>query len=97
MNIANSDKLIHHFQHVVDVKLFTPAQIITIIENFSVEIPDGAIDRRDIKAGKFQDEIVFRNQRGNSKTMTAIYQMGWNDALDAVADKAPDIFGGTPL
>lgn len=94
MNIANSDKLIHHFQHVVDVKLFTPAQIITIIENFTVEIPDGAVSRSDIRAGKFQGEIVFRNGRGNGKTMTAIYQKGWNDALDAVADNAPDIFGG---
>lgn len=96
MNIANSDALIKHFQNVVDVKLFTPAQIITIIETFSKEIPDGAIDRSDIKAGKFKDEIVFRNERGNGKTMTAIYQMGWNDALDAVFDKAPDIFGGDP-
>lgn len=94
MKIANADKLIKHFENVVDVKLFTPAQIITIIENFTVEIPDGAVKREDIKAGKFQDEIIFRNERGNGKTMTAIYQMGWNDALDAVADNAPDIFGG---
>lgn len=94
MNIANSDALIKHFQNVVDVKLFTPAQIITIIENFTREIPDGAVAREDIRAGKFQNEIVFRNARGNRKTMTAIYQKGWNDALDAVADNAPDIFGG---
>lgn len=97
MNIANSDKLIHHFQHVVDVKLFTPAQIITIIENFSTEIEDGAIKREDIKKCKINEEIIFKNERGNNKTMTAIYQMGWNDALDAVADKAPDVFGGKPL
>lgn len=38
MKIANADKLIHHFENVVDVKLFTPAQICTIIDTFSVEI-----------------------------------------------------------
>lgn len=40
MKIANADKLIHHFESCVDVKLFTPAQIITIIETASIEIPD---------------------------------------------------------
>ena len=40
MLIANANRLIHHFENVVDVKLFTPAQIITIIETASVEIPD---------------------------------------------------------
>lgn len=38
MKIANADKLKHHFENVVDVKLFTPAQILTIIDTFSVEI-----------------------------------------------------------
>ena len=40
MKIANADKLIHHFESCVDVKLFTLAQIITIIETASIEIPD---------------------------------------------------------
>ena len=40
MKIANADKLKHHFENVVDVKLFTPAQICTIIETFSVEIKE---------------------------------------------------------
>lgn len=40
MLIANANKLKHHFENVVDVKLFTPAQIITIIETASIEIPD---------------------------------------------------------
>lgn len=40
MRIANADKLIHHFENVVDVKLFTPEQILTIIDTFSIEIPD---------------------------------------------------------
>lgn len=43
MKIANSDKLIHHFENTVDVKLFTVPQIVTIIESFSIEIPEGAM------------------------------------------------------
>ena len=41
MKIANSDKLIHHFENVVDVKLFTVPEIVTIVKSFSVEIPEG--------------------------------------------------------
>jgi len=39
MKIANADRLIHHFEHVVAVKLFTPAEIVTIIKRCSCEIP----------------------------------------------------------
>ena len=41
MKIANADKLIHHFKTVVDVHLFTPAEIITIIDTFSAEVTEG--------------------------------------------------------
>lgn len=41
MKIANTDRLIHHFESCVDVKLFTVPQIVTIIESFSVEFPEG--------------------------------------------------------
>lgn len=41
MKIANADKLIHHFESCVDVKLFTVPEIVTIIESFSMEIPEG--------------------------------------------------------
>lgn len=41
MKIANADKLIHHFETVVDVHLFTPAEIITIINTFSAEVTEG--------------------------------------------------------
>ena len=41
MKIANSDKLIHHFESCVDVKLFTVPEIVTIVKSFSVEIPEG--------------------------------------------------------
>ena len=41
MKIANADRLIHHFENVVDVKLFTVPEIVTIIKSFSVEIPEG--------------------------------------------------------
>ena len=42
MKIANADKLKQHFENVVDVKLFTPAQICTIIDTFSVEINENS-------------------------------------------------------
>lgn len=42
MLITNGDKLKHHFENLVDVKLFTPEQICTIIDSFSMEIPDDA-------------------------------------------------------
>ena len=41
MKIADSDRLIKHFENVVDVKLFTVPEIVTIIKSFSVEIPEG--------------------------------------------------------
>lgn len=41
MKIANADKLKHHFEHVVMVKLFTVPEILTIIDTFSREIPEG--------------------------------------------------------
>ena len=43
MKIANADKLIRHFENVVDVKLFTVPQILTLIDSFSIEIPEGAM------------------------------------------------------
>lgn len=94
MKIANAEKLKEHFENVVDVHLFTVPEILTIIETFTREIPDGAVAREDIRAGKFRPEAIKMLMRENGKTMLAIYQTGWNDALDAVADKAPDVFGG---
>ena len=43
MKICNADKLKKHFENVVDVKLFTPAQICTIIDTFSSEIDEGRV------------------------------------------------------
>ena len=42
MKIANGDRLKHHFKTVVDVKHFTPEQICTIIDTFSIDIPEDA-------------------------------------------------------
>lgn len=41
MKIANADKLKYHFEHVVMVKNFTVPEILTIIDTFSEEIPEG--------------------------------------------------------
>lgn len=52
MKIANADKLKYHFEHVVMVKLFTVPEILTIIDTFSIVIPDNAkvvITREDAK------------------------------------------------
>ena len=38
MKIADADRLIKHFEGVVDVKLFTVPEIITIINSFSIDI-----------------------------------------------------------
>ena len=40
MKIANADKLIHHFEHTVMVKNFTVPEIVTIINSFSIDIPE---------------------------------------------------------
>jgi hypothetical protein len=40
MLIADADRLKKHFENVVDVKLFTVHNILTIIDTFSIEIPD---------------------------------------------------------
>ena len=43
MKIANADKLIHHFENTVDVKLFTVPEIVTIIKSFSEEIKSDTV------------------------------------------------------
>jgi len=58
MKIADSDRLIKHFENVVDVKLFTVPQIVTIIENFSVEIPEGT---ELIMPGKKAQDMILDN------------------------------------
>lgn len=61
MKIANADKLIKHFENVVDVHLFTPAQIITIIETFSLEIPEGT--KMILPRGEAKDVIYTNLER----------------------------------
>lgn len=46
MKIVRADKLKHHFENVVDVKLFTPAEICTIIDTFTEEVPIKEMDLR---------------------------------------------------
>ena len=41
MRIADADGLIKHFENVVDVKFFTPANVNTIIKTFSGEVKEG--------------------------------------------------------
>ena len=58
MKIANADKLKKHFENVVDVKLFTPAQIITIIDTFSCQVSDG---KRIVFTQKDDNDILIHD------------------------------------
>lgn len=58
MRIVNADRLKHHFENVVDVKLFTPEQICTIIDTFSIEIPEDT--KMILPRGKAKD-VVYTN------------------------------------
>ena len=92
MKIVNYEKMKKHFEHVVDVKLFTVPNILTIMETFTEDLPD-AVAREDITSGKFlSTEDLRAAQRGSGKTMATIYMTGWNDALDAVTDNGPSVF-----
>lgn len=84
MKIVNYEKMKRHFEHVIDVKLFTVPNILTIMETFTEDLPD-AVARDDIRSGKFTTEDL-------PKTKTAIYMTGWNDALEAAADNGPSVF-----
>ena len=58
MKIANADKLIHHFENTVDVKLFTVPEIVTIINTFSIEFPE---DARVIMPRHMGQQMVYDN------------------------------------
>ena len=92
MKIANADKLMHHFENVVDVKLFTPAQILTIIDTFSSE--DDRISREDII--KWIDASVEEYGHYYSTDMLNMMAM-IKDTItnfDDIRAKRPDLFGG---
>ena len=57
MKIADTDRLIHHFESCVDVKLFTVPEIVTIVKSFSVEIPEET-DIIMMPRKKYQDVIL---------------------------------------
>ena len=82
MKIANADKLKKHFENVVDVKLFTVPNILTIINTFSSEVDDNdLVSRSELK------EEVERNM-----DMQDLYlPVHFFDIID----NAPAVFGGT--
>lgn len=61
MLITNGDKLKHHFENLVDVKLFTAEQILTIIDTFSIEIPEGT--KMILPRGEAKDVIYTNLER----------------------------------
>ena len=63
MRIADADGLIKHFENVVDVKFFTPANVITIIKTFSGEVEEG-------------HAYTFRSEDGKT-IITDLNQKAW--------------------
>ena len=63
MRIADADGLIKHFENVVDVKFFTPANVITIIKTFSGEVEKG-------------HAYTFRSEDGKT-IITDLNQKAW--------------------
>lgn len=86
MKIVNYEKMKRHFENVVDVKLFTIPNILTIMETFTEDLPD-AVARYDISSGKFLEPF----SKAQSDGMLS-YMRGWNDALEAAADNGPSVF-----
>ena len=86
MKIANADKLKDHFENVVDVKLFTPAQIITIIDTFSSDVDENNLISRKLVSEALND--VYDD------TLDGIVKFGIEKAAKAI-DKVPPFFGGT--
>lgn len=58
MLIADADRLKKHYESLVAVKLFTVPEILTIIDTFSIEIPDSTkliLPRQEAK------DVVYTN------------------------------------
>lgn len=92
MKIVNYEKMKRHFEHVIDVKLFTVANILTIMETFTEDLPD-AVSRDDIRSGKFLTLAEKQAQESRASELTSIlYMRGWNDALETAANNGPSVF-----
>lgn len=90
MKIVNYEKMKRHFENVVDVKLFTVPNILTIMETFTEDLPD-AVSRDDIRSGRFLS-LTLQGCERDSNTLSTTYMTGWNDALEAAADNGPSVF-----
>ena len=81
MKMANADKLKQHFENVVDVKLFTVPNILTIIDTFSSEV-----DESDLISRSAMKEKIF--------TTEGITWDRW-ESIEKIIDNAPSAIGGT--
>lgn len=90
MKIVNYEKMKRHFENVVDVKLFTVPNILTIMETFTEDLPD-AVARDDIRSGRFLS-LTLPECKRDLNTKSTVYMTGWNDALEATADNGPSVF-----
>ena len=87
MKIVRVDKLKHHFEHVVDVKLFTVPNILMIIETFTEEVPDDLIDRKVIEA-------LFETYCVGECAVCA--QSKDHGTVCGLTDTPPNVLGGDP-
>lgn len=91
MKIANADKLIYHFEHVVMVKNFTVPEILTIIDTFSSEVDENDLISRNeakemIKGWKDMDDYY---------TNEDCVDIPIEEAYDMIDQTPPAKLGGT--
>ena len=87
MKIANADKLKKHFENVVDVKLFTPAQICTIIDTFSSEVNEEDLISREKLLERFAGKVRTIDENE--------HHFHYDENVIATISNAPSVFGGT--
>ena len=82
MKIANADKLKKHFESVVDVKLFTVPNILTIIETFSSEVVEPPMSWFPIRYRDMTEEEIEEMIERYDVVVVDKYQDCW--AFDCV-------------
>ena len=111
MRIADADGLIKHFENVVDVKFFTPANVITIIKTFSGEVEEGHAYTFRSEDGKTiitdlnqkawlstrKDIMIEQDLISREALKREVNRVFFNDEIEfkQVIDNVPPFFGGT--
>ena len=91
MKIANADKLIHHFEHVVMVKNFTVPEILTIINTFSSEVDENDL----ISRNEAKEMIKGWKEMDDYYTDEDCVDIPIEEACDMIDQTPPAKLGGT--